>query len=141
MAEFLFKKINEKTENRDWVLPTVCDAPSYELNKAAEKITAEQLIIPETFDGLAVTRIGRQAFASCDIKEIVIPTSITSIGREAFLSCGLTAVTIPETVQFIDYGAFMWNKKITIYVKGRKEKPAGWDNGWNCHDFKVVWDS
>ncbi|MBR6551327.1 MAG: leucine-rich repeat protein, partial [Clostridia bacterium] len=43
------------------------------------------LVIPDTYKGLPVTRIGPSAFAqNKKIKSITIPSSITSIGNEAF---------------------------------------------------------
>src|SRR5262245_50977113 len=66
------------------------------------------VIIPETIDGLPVTRIGDSAFYEFGgLDAVVIPNSVTSIGDSAFRLCfGLTNVTIGNSVTNIGYGAF-----------------------------------
>jgi hypothetical protein len=67
------------------------------------------LIIPDTIDGLPVTRIGDSAFyeASGLLSSVIIPNSVTSIGESAFRSCfGLTNVIIGSGVTTIGDSAF-----------------------------------
>ncbi|MBQ9369723.1 MAG: leucine-rich repeat domain-containing protein [Clostridia bacterium] len=53
-----------------------------------------ELVIPATYEGKAVTSIGRSAFYDCaSLTMVVIPDSLTSIGNNAFENCrGLTSV-------------------------------------------------
>src|SRR6266540_1923465 len=64
--------------------------------------------IPETINGLPVTRIGDFAFDNrTNVTSVTIPNSVTSIGVAAFSYCtGLSNVTIGNGVQTIGNGAF-----------------------------------
>ena len=90
------------------------------------------ITIPEEFEGLRVTSIGKDAFYGCSnltsvtipqsvtsigdgafgysgITEFIIPSSITSIGQAAFIKClGLTSITIPSSVTSL--GDFAFNE-------------------------------
>ena len=69
--------------------------------------TASNIIIPETYNGLPVTRI-EGSFKHCEnMKSIMIPDSVTSIGASAFNACkGLTSIQIPDSVVSIEDRAF-----------------------------------
>jgi hypothetical protein len=64
--------------------------------------------IPDTINGLPVTRIGEGAFADCtSLTRITIPDGVTSIGAFAFLGCTrLASVIIPNSVTSIGSQAF-----------------------------------
>ena len=63
--------------------------------------------IPATYNGRAVTEIGKKGFENTVLKEITIPDSVTSIGDYAFQGCdNLTSVTIGNGVTSIGYEAF-----------------------------------
>ena len=68
----------------------------------------EQIIIPDTYNGLSVTKIGYEAFKNCySLTSVTIPESVTSIGGDAFEYCrSLTSVTIPESVTAIGVSVF-----------------------------------
>ena len=75
-----------------------------------EGTPAANLTIPSEIDGLPVTAIGMNAFASrSDVTgALTIPGSVTTIGAQAFYDCkGLTGgLTIPSGVTVIGNGAF-----------------------------------
>lgn len=49
----------------------------------------EEIVIPETYNGKAVTTILESAFSSAtNLKKITIPNSIVSVGDNAFYNCG-----------------------------------------------------
>ena len=87
----------------------------------------DEVVIPQTVHGIAVTAIARgmnaprvvvtegvtaienHAFSDFyGLREIVLPSTLQTIGYEAFKRCGLTSLTIPESVRVIRERAFHW---------------------------------
>lgn len=70
--------------------------------------TDTELVIPETHDGLPVTRIGIGAFAGNEqITSVLIPESVTGIGNGAFEGCSnLRSVSLSDQTLDIGSGAF-----------------------------------
>lgn len=67
--------------------------------------------IPESLDGQRVICIGESAFASSNVKSVVIPEGIQKIDWFAFQACTqLVEITIPSSVTKIEYGAFDYAK-------------------------------
>ena len=97
------------------------------------------VIIPSTYKGLRVTRIGISAFYDCtSLTSIEIPSSVTSIGTSAFYGCtSLTSIVIPSRVKSIGISAFYECTSLTIYCKA-ESKPSGWSADWNSNR-PVVW--
>ncbi len=57
------------------------------------------VVIPESYEGKSVTKIGANAFSTKKITEITIPSSIVEIGKDAFASCSkLNKATYTGTV-------------------------------------------
>ena len=54
--------------------------------------TEKNIIIPDNFDGVAVTSIGESAFRNNELTHVIIPNSVRSIGKEAFRNNHLTNV-------------------------------------------------
>lgn len=67
------------------------------------------IIIPDTVDGLTVTKIGDNAFMDCGLAKVTIPASVTEIGASAFEGNLLTSVTIPAGVTNVGDSAFNSN--------------------------------
>jgi len=76
------------------------------------------VVIPETINGIRVTAIGNNAFASSDLTSVTIPNGVISIGNEAFTSNKLTSVTIPDSVTSIGYRAFRNNQLASVTIPG-----------------------
>ena len=75
------------------------------------------IVIPETYNGKAVTGIAKSGFTGCDkLVSIEIPDSVTSIGDSAFGGC----------------------LSLTIYCEATS-KPSGWNYYWNLDNRPVVW--
>ena len=72
--------------------------------------TASDLIIPDTYKGLPVTRIGNSAFYDLDnITSVIIPNTVTSIGERAFQDCkNLATVTLSNQLITIEKFAFVY---------------------------------
>ena len=71
---------------------------------------SSRIVIPNTYDGKAVSEVGRFGFdngSNTVLKEVVISEGIKIIGEKAFSGCSaLTSVTIPDSVTTIGNGAF-----------------------------------
>ena len=89
---------------------TLLDDGTYEISRVYS-YKVEEIIIPSTYEGKAVTQIGEYAFTTefCDgMFSVTIPDSVTSIGSYAFRGCsGLISITIPDSVTSIGNGAFL----------------------------------
>ena len=119
------------------------------------------IVIPETYNGKAVTGIAKNGFEACDkLVSIAIPDSVTSIGNDAFYGCSsLTSITIPDSVTSIGYQAFYGCSSLasitipdsvtsigdygfvncsslTIYCEATS-KPSGWSYYWNRLDWSA----
>ena len=66
------------------------------------------VVIPDTYNGGAVTGIRASAFNGCtQLTSVTFGQNLSSIGENAFAGCtGLTEVTIPGTVTSMGWGAF-----------------------------------
>ncbi|MHC1694061.1 MAG: leucine-rich repeat protein [Eubacteriales bacterium] len=87
--------------------------PVFNFNTSTQTITGFDIImggtnvvIPTEIDGVSVTKIGDNAFASKGITSVTFSNSVTSIGRSAFEHNPITAIVIPGNVQTIGELAF-----------------------------------
>ena len=63
--------------------------------------------IPDTYNGLPVTSIGKWAFKGCSLSGLSLPSSISYIGDKAFANCqSLETVTLSNGIKYINEGAF-----------------------------------
>ena len=77
----------------------------------------EEIVIPSTYKGKAVTMIADNAFEDANLTSIEIPDSVTSIGSSAFSSCdSLTSLVIPDSVTSIGQWAFYYCRRLTSVV-------------------------
>ncbi len=59
----------------------------------------KDVIIPEEYEGLPVTGIGKEAFKGKDIVSVVIPDCVIEIGDKAFENCSaLMTIVMPENI-------------------------------------------
>ena len=99
-----------------YVAPAFTQGLIYELNSdgASYSVTGigtatdVDVIIPATYEGKPVTKIGDNAFKDVySLTNVNIPNSVTSIGAHAFDYCGnLKSITIPDSVTIIGDSAF-----------------------------------
>ena len=77
--------------------------------------TGGAVTIPSTINGLPVTAIGTNAFASCvSLTGVTIPNTVTTIGDYAFYSCtSLTSAGIPNGVTTIGNDTFQGCTSLT----------------------------
>ena len=70
---------------------TLLDNDTYEVCDIGT-VTDTDVVIPEIYNGKAVTSIGNEAFSGCSsLTSITIPDSVTSIGFQAFYDCSSLA--------------------------------------------------
>jgi hypothetical protein len=69
--------------------------------------------IPDTLNGLPVTRIGKDAFTYADISQITLPAALTVIEDQSFWYSGITSIVIPAGVKSIGNQAFSYCSKLT----------------------------
>ena len=76
----------------------------------------KNIIIPDNFDGVDVETIGKDAFRSNQLTEVIIPNSVKIIGDGAFHDNQLTEVSIGNSVKSIGTGAFYGNKLTQVII-------------------------
>lgn len=96
---------NETTEDEAETSPALKNLDFYVLSdgtygvkvKEAEALTLEELVIPSTYDGNAVTELADEAFKNCrSLKTVTIPDSVKHIGVNAFVGCdALESMSLP----------------------------------------------
>lgn len=64
----------------------------------SEQYTYEA-IIPATYNGKPVTKIGDNAINNCHVRKLIIPEGVEEIGNSAFGSCVIDHLVIPSTVK------------------------------------------
>ena len=81
--------------------------------------TDTNLVIPDTYEGLPVTKIGDRALElenvnGFNLSSITIPESITTIGQLAVMGhFNITEITIPKNVTYIGHNAFAYCSGVT----------------------------
>ena len=99
----------------------------------------EEIVIPSTYKGKAVTVLADNAFSSEKLKSITIPDSVTSIGGGVFSNCrSLTSVVIPDSVTSIGDFAFLRCSSLTSVVIGDSVTSIGAQAFWECSSLTSV---
>ena len=85
---------------------TLLSDDTYEIKVKADRRSdlPNELVVPSSYNGKAVTSIGDYAFTFCgNLTSIIIPNNVTSIGYHAFYYCeNLRSITIPDSVTKMD---------------------------------------
>ena len=96
----------------------------YYVSECSKDVTGA-LVIPETFNGLPVTTIGKGAFCFCDnLTSISIPKSISTVNFSAFVACdNLSSVYIDDlaswfNIYFEEYNSNPLYRGADLYVNG-----------------------
>ncbi len=89
-----------------------------------------------------INTIGYCAFSNCeDLTNIIIPDSVTLIGRNAFDSCALASIIIPSSVTMIDFNAFK-NCENLVNITLPDSTISIKDNAfWGCRGLKTIYCS
>ena len=72
-----------------------------------DKALSGRIVLPESYNGLTISKIGDNAFEDCSlITEIILPSSFVNIGNDSFVSCtNLKAINL-ENITSIGERAF-----------------------------------
>jgi len=87
------------------------------------------LVVPESIDGVTVTRIGAGAFVSANLVSLRLPDTIKHIGGEAFADSGLESIIIPNSVVSAGHDTFRDGIDGDVFVI----KPA--EQRFSVYDF------
>ena len=84
------------------------DMRSYTIVGVTYSFDGGDIVIPETYNGMPITKLADEAFFDCEtITSIVIPDSYTTIGREVLSYClSLKSVYIGKNVTYIGEYSF-----------------------------------
>jgi len=142
---------------------TLLEDNTYEVKLKKIENIPNTIVIPETYNDVAVTVIGDGAFK--DLKEIVsisLPNTITKIGRNAFSGCenlvtinisegvkeignsafkncyNLKNIELPSTIEKIDTLAFYNCKSIKVFVLSQNLKSIGEFAFFECSNLTYV---
>lgn len=136
---------NSKTFTEGGFVYALSDTADYYILTSIDGVTAQNIKIPATYNGIAVREIAEGVFEDKkDILSVTIPASITKISDEAFRNCkslktvtiadnsvleiignnafrqtNINSITIPPNVKSIgDYAFFMCNSLSSIKFGG-----------------------
>lgn len=104
------------------------DDGTYSVTATDKNNFPEEVKIPTTYNGVAVTAIEDSAFSGCvGLRKITVPDSIVRLPYGAFYMCpDLEDVNLPSTISGIGQGAFgVCEKEIHIYFDGTTKQ---WGN-------------
>lgn len=101
-----YTQITHIVESIEFVFTLINGDTSYEVGWG--NATTQDIIIPDTYNSLPVTRIAFQGFRNItSVRSVIIPDSVTSISTQAFQGCtSLMSVVIPASVISISSLAF-----------------------------------
>lgn len=95
--------------------------------------TDSHIVIPSSWNGLPITKIGNGAFSKCDLTSVVIPDSITEIEGAAFANCkNLKSIIIPDSVTAIGTSIFWGSTALTNVTLSKKLTKIPESAFWGC---------
>lgn len=102
----------------------------------------EEIIIPESYNGIAISGIADHGFAKCKgLKRVTIPETFTKIEAGAFyMSPDLVEITLPKSIKTFGKGVFgLCKQELTFRYDGTKKewerihKPSNWASDVDCY--------
>ena len=107
-VDFVLRGCEIQAEPNPHLALLIFDKNTQTILGVTDKKSIKNLEIPSQIDGVAVTKIYKNAFRNCPfLATVKIPNSVTSIGNNAFQGCGLLAsVTIGNSVTSIGLHTF-----------------------------------
>ncbi len=117
---------------------TLLDSDTYSITGYTG--TDSDVVIPNTYNGKAVTKIGYKAFNNNSvIKSVLIPQGVTDIDCQAFYQCSqLEKINIPSTVSYISFYAFGEMAEDAIIFCENESNGGSWNSSWSDGSVNVV---
>ncbi len=99
---------------------------------------ATAVVIPATYQGIAITTIGANAFKSKkNITSVTIPEGITTLKSQCFYGSGITSIVLPDTLTICEEGVFQQSKLESVtFGAGLSELPK--NMFWFCSKLTSV---
>ncbi|MDE6656441.1 MAG: leucine-rich repeat protein, partial [Anaeroplasmataceae bacterium] len=117
--------LNERTGNEEIVI------------KLVDTQTTGHIIIPETYNGKIISKIGDEAFSDCLVNGVILPETITDIGQKAFYDCHFMESINLEHVLTVGSHAFSSCQSLQ-YVSIPLVTEFPWGVFSNCSKLKVA---
>ena len=107
------------------------------------------LVIPETYNGITVKKIGDDFLAGAYLKRVTLPNTVEEIGNRAFYQSSLNEINLPNGLKKIGDHALCSGNLGEIFIPSSvttigfyavpasdiycevSSKPAGWDADWS----------
>ena len=98
----------------------------YKVTGLKSEMEIDDLIIPDEYNGLPVTSIGKEAFRGNDFKTICLGNNVKTIDENAFESSStIKMIKIPDNVEEIGSMAFFGCKRLESVIIGNGVKFIG----------------
>nr|MDE5546662.1 leucine-rich repeat protein [Anaeroplasmataceae bacterium] len=117
--------INEKTGNEELYIALV------------DTQTTGNLIIPESYNGKIISKIGDEAFSDCLISGVILPETITDIGQQAFSNCHFLESINLENILTVGARAFRSCQSLK-YVNMPLVEVLPWAVFSSCGNLKMA---
>ncbi|MDE7106486.1 MAG: leucine-rich repeat domain-containing protein, partial [Anaeroplasmataceae bacterium] len=99
--------------------------------------TTGNIIIPESYNGKIISKIGDEAFADCLISGVILPETITEIGQQAFSNCHFLESINLENILTVGARAFRSCQSLK-YVNMPLVKELPWAVFSSCGNLKMA---
>ncbi len=100
----------------------------------------DEVTVPESVNGMAVTGIGPKAFAAqVQLRRVTLPDTVATIGMDAFAGCTeLDTVVFGKGLTLLDQGCFRGCTKLDFVVLPAKVEEIGRDAFAGCESLVQV---
>lgn len=98
----------------------------------------QHIVIPDTYEGIKLTKLNKDSFKSKKIESITIGNNINTIDMYSLKDNNLTTITIPESVTSIVNFAITDNKLKSVVFKGATPPTIGVNSFQNNPDLTKI---
>ncbi|MDE6413893.1 MAG: leucine-rich repeat protein [Anaeroplasmataceae bacterium] len=102
-----------------------------------ETYTTGNIIIPESYKGMTISKIGDEAFSSCLATGVILPSTITTIGIKAFSNCHFLESINLDNILTVGQNAFYGCQSLK-YVNMPLVEKIPWSVFGCCSSLKIA---